>query len=228
MLLGGHATSLLKWHRHLPQLREVLRKAEFVALDLELTGLHARAEKFLGVDQCYAAHTEGARSFMPVQLGLCAARRSELDASRWILSPASIYIFPQNPRVFQVRLVLRAATFLTERALHAWRSTAVSLTGDASAYVPQSKWRKRGEGNLPTSFARKRMLSELVIFVRAAVWAGHYVHPEVLACECVRLHRVDFLGGSIHPEAGKQPLFQRQFPPCFGRFVAWRTCGFHL
>ncbi|KAL8435665.1 hypothetical protein ACSSS7_002326 [Eimeria intestinalis] len=76
MLLGGHATSLLRWHRHLPQLREVLRKAEFVALDLELTGLHARAEKFLGVDQCYAAHTEGARSFMPVQLGLCAARRS--------------------------------------------------------------------------------------------------------------------------------------------------------
>ncbi|KAL8272691.1 hypothetical protein Esti_003395 [Eimeria stiedai] len=101
MLLGGHATSLLRWHRHLPQLREVLRKAEFVALDLELTGLHARAEKFLGVDQCYAAHTEGARSFMPVQLGLCAARRSESDASRWTLSPASIYIFPQKPRVFQ-------------------------------------------------------------------------------------------------------------------------------
>lgn len=119
MLFSGHTTSLLRWQRHLPQLREVLRKAEFVSLDLELTGnffpflipvchnpsnqelqrqtqspptvgmrslvmqrssccagLHARSEKFLGVDRCYVAHAEGARGFMPVQLGLCAARRS--------------------------------------------------------------------------------------------------------------------------------------------------------
>ncbi|KAL8454569.1 hypothetical protein Emed_000290 [Eimeria media] len=129
MLLGSHATSLLKWHRHLPQLREVLRKAEFVALDLELTGLHARAEKFLGVDQCYAAHSEGARSFMPVQLGLCAARRSESDASRWILSPASIYIFPQNPRVFQEENEERATL---ERRLEELRSLQARGSSDSS------------------------------------------------------------------------------------------------
>lgn len=117
MLGSGHATSLLRWRRHLPQLREVLQKAEFVSLDLEMTGmrllssrrggrsysaskgahsasasaqggaavklkcfslagLHARSEKFLGVDRCYVAHAAGARGFMPVQLGLCAARRS--------------------------------------------------------------------------------------------------------------------------------------------------------
>lgn len=39
MLGRGHATSLLQWHRHLPQLREVLQKAEFVSLDLEMTGI---------------------------------------------------------------------------------------------------------------------------------------------------------------------------------------------
>ena len=52
-----------------------LRRAEFVAVDLELTGLHAKAERFIGVERCYAAHRTGAQAFVPVQLGLCAARR---------------------------------------------------------------------------------------------------------------------------------------------------------
>ncbi|CDJ66312.1 hypothetical protein ENH_00018410, partial [Eimeria necatrix] len=37
MVTTGHTTSSLLWGRHLQQLREVLRKAEFVSLDLELT-----------------------------------------------------------------------------------------------------------------------------------------------------------------------------------------------
>ncbi|OEH74012.1 CAF1 family protein [Cyclospora cayetanensis] len=96
-MTGGHTTSLLRWQHHLPQLREVLRKAEFVSLDLELTGLHARAEKFLGVDRCYAAHAAGARSFMPVQLGLCAARRSGSSQARGE-GGISILRTPETPR----------------------------------------------------------------------------------------------------------------------------------
>ncbi|KAL8431395.1 hypothetical protein Efla_001750 [Eimeria flavescens] len=128
MLLSGHATSLNRWCRHLPQLCDFLRKAEFVSLDLELTGLHARSEKFLGVDPCYAAHAEGARGFMPVQLGLCAARRSEADASRWILTPASIYIFPRDPRIFQA--TTSTLKFLRQNAFdfNEWISRGIPYT----------------------------------------------------------------------------------------------------
>lgn len=128
MLSSGHATSLLRWQRHARQLRDVLRKADFVSLDLELTGLHARSEKFLGVDRCYTAHAEGARGFMPVQLGLCAARRSDSDASRWILTPASVYIFPQDPRVFQA--TTSTLKFLRDNAFdfNEWISCGVPYT----------------------------------------------------------------------------------------------------
>lgn len=128
MLSSGHATSLLRWQRHVRQLRDVLRKADFVSLDLELTGLHARSEKFLGVDRCYTAHAEGARGFMPVQLGLCAARRSDSDASRWILTPASVYLFPRDPRVFQA--TTSTLKFLRENAFdfNEWISCGVPYT----------------------------------------------------------------------------------------------------
>ncbi|XP_026193338.1 poly(A)-specific ribonuclease PARN [Cyclospora cayetanensis] len=144
-MTGGHTTSLLRWQHHLPQLREVLRKAEFVSLDLELTGLHARAEKFLGVDRCYAAHAAGARSFMPVQLGLCAARRSEADASRWVLTPASIYIFPRETRVFQA--TTSTLTFLRQNAFdfNEWISRGVPYTRRQEEEEESSTLRRRIE-----------------------------------------------------------------------------------
>ncbi|KEP67103.1 UNVERIFIED_CONTAM: CAF1 family ribonuclease [Hammondia hammondi] len=97
-----HTTNRESWPTHLEALREVLAKAEFVALDVELTGLHMKNEKFLGVDRCYEAHCEGAKNFLPVQLGLCAARRaSAAEPHRWILTPASVYMFPRDARLFQ-------------------------------------------------------------------------------------------------------------------------------
>ncbi|EPT28730.1 CAF1 family ribonuclease [Toxoplasma gondii ME49] len=101
-LHATHTTNRESWPTHLEALREVLAKAEFVALDVELTGLHMKNEKFLGVDRCYEAHCEGAKNFLPVQLGLCAARRaSAAEPHKWILTPASVYMFPRDARLFQ-------------------------------------------------------------------------------------------------------------------------------
>jgi hypothetical protein len=62
-----------------PKVREALlqsiKEAEFVSFDFELTGLHRTAESFTGVDQSYEAHAKGAKNFMPVQIGLCMAKR---------------------------------------------------------------------------------------------------------------------------------------------------------
>ncbi|CAK9040337.1 Poly(A)-specific ribonuclease PARN (Deadenylating nuclease) (Deadenylation nuclease) (Polyadenylate-specific ribonuclease) [Durusdinium trenchii] len=57
---------------------EEVRQAEFVAFDLELTGLHVKNERFIGVERCYTAHREGAQTFLPVQAdgwALCSAAR---------------------------------------------------------------------------------------------------------------------------------------------------------
>eukprot|EP00929_Paragymnodinium_shiwhaense_P039261 TRINITY_DN20643_c0_g1_i1.p1 TRINITY_DN20643_c0_g1~~TRINITY_DN20643_c0_g1_i1.p1 ORF type:complete len:606 (+),score=151.26 TRINITY_DN20643_c0_g1_i1:238-2055(+) len=80
---------------------EELRKAEFVAVDLELTGLHVKSERFIGIDRAYSAHRDGAKTFMPVQVGVCAARRDPAKApdgggTHWVLSPISLYVFPRE------------------------------------------------------------------------------------------------------------------------------------
>mmetsp|Transcript_101237 Transcript_101237/g.287033 ORF Transcript_101237/g.287033 Transcript_101237/m.287033 type:complete len:599 (-) Transcript_101237:71-1867(-) len=88
------------WHAVQGMVLEEIRRAEFVAVDLELTGLHTKSERFIGIDRCYAAHREGAKTFLPVQVGICAARRDptrsvEGGGCHWILSPASLYVFPR-------------------------------------------------------------------------------------------------------------------------------------
>jgi len=80
---------------------EEVKRAEFVTVDLELTGLHLKSERFIGIDRCYAAHRAGAQTFLPVQVGLCAARRDPSKSgpdgsSHWVLSPFSIYVFPRD------------------------------------------------------------------------------------------------------------------------------------
>eukprot|EP00439_Symbiodinium_sp_Y106_P044270 s1661_g5.t1 len=82
------------------QVLDEVRRAEFIALDLELTGLHVKNERFIGIERCYSAHRDGAKTFLPVQVGLCAARRdptrSRAGSSHWILSPVSLYVFPRD------------------------------------------------------------------------------------------------------------------------------------
>ncbi|CAD7944052.1 unnamed protein product [Amoebophrya sp. A120] len=93
---------------------EAIKEAEFVAFDLELTGLHRHATRFIGVDKCYEAHARGANHYVPVQMGLCLARRVQVyndhdpgvapsspssprtSRTVWQLTPASVYLFPDG------------------------------------------------------------------------------------------------------------------------------------
>lgn len=89
------------WRSVQGHIQEEIRRAEFVAVDLELTGLHMKSERFIGIDRCYSAHRDGARTFLPVQVGICAARRDPTRATpeggcHWIFSPVSLYIFPRD------------------------------------------------------------------------------------------------------------------------------------
>lgn len=96
---------------------EEIRRAEFVAVDLELTGLHVKSERFIGIDRCYGAHRDGAKTFLPVQVGICAARRDPEKTSpnggcHWILSPVSLYVFPRDPAGLERHFSVAAATLI--------------------------------------------------------------------------------------------------------------------
>ena len=121
-----------------PKVREALLKsikeAEFVSFDFELTGLHRTAESFTGVDQSYEAHAKGAKNFMPVQIGLCMAKRipgtktvgGEITKTTWELTPASIYIYPNREK--NVLVSLDALKFLSGNgfSLDDWVKDGVS------------------------------------------------------------------------------------------------------
>ncbi|CEM34441.1 unnamed protein product [Vitrella brassicaformis CCMP3155] len=114
----ANATSHPTWAQRCPLILKAIREAEFVTIDLELTGLHSRDERFVGVERCYEAHAEGARQFLPVQVGICTARRSPSDPSRWLLTPSSIYIYPTHieDKTFQVSI--RTLNFLRDNAFN--------------------------------------------------------------------------------------------------------------
>mmetsp|Transcript_23095 Transcript_23095/g.37608 ORF Transcript_23095/g.37608 Transcript_23095/m.37608 type:complete len:588 (-) Transcript_23095:16-1779(-) len=110
------------WKQVNKQVLEEVRRAEFVAFDLELTGLHVKNERFIGVERCYSAHREGAQTFLPVQVGLCAARRdpakSTETSAHWILSPVSLYVFPQKAAEHHFSVSAATMVFLDENGFN--------------------------------------------------------------------------------------------------------------
>ncbi|CAE8712505.1 unnamed protein product [Polarella glacialis] len=105
------------WRAVQSQVLEEVRRAEFVAFDLELTGLHVKNERFIGIDRCYAAHREGAKTFVPVQVGICASRRCPDrsipgGSTHWILSPVSLYVFPRESGEAASHFSVSAATMV--------------------------------------------------------------------------------------------------------------------
>lgn len=98
------------------QILNEIRRAEFVTVDLELTGLHVRSERFIGIDRCYSAHREGAKTFLPIQVGICAARRdptrSTPNGAHWILTPVSLYVFPRETAEIHFSVSAAALVFL--------------------------------------------------------------------------------------------------------------------
>ena len=83
------------WHTVQPLLSRAIADADFVAIDFELTGLHAKNDRYIGIAQSYEAHCQGAKSFLPVQLGICAAKFDN-GTQTWSLTPASIYLYPSS------------------------------------------------------------------------------------------------------------------------------------
>uniref|UniRef100_A0A0G4I3Z5 Poly(A)-specific ribonuclease RNA-binding domain-containing protein n=1 Tax=Chromera velia CCMP2878 TaxID=1169474 RepID=A0A0G4I3Z5_9ALVE len=146
-------TSRKTWDGRVNSLLQKLKEAEFVAVDLELTGLHLKNERFVGVDRCYQAHCEGAKTFLPVQIGLCAAKRAQNDPYKWILTPASVYIYPRNEEtVFSINVgalnFLRANDF----DFNEWASEGVGflrpeeekeMTSSIDSRMAEVEWRRQ-------------------------------------------------------------------------------------
>ena len=90
--LAHQAVSRRNWETVWPSLEQSIGEADFVSFDYELTGLHEKPdERFVGIAQSYDAHCQGARKFVPIQLGVCAAKYTN---GQWVLTPASIYMLP--------------------------------------------------------------------------------------------------------------------------------------
>jgi poly(A)-specific ribonuclease len=82
------------WATTWPLLQQAIREADFVAVDYELTGLHEKQdERYVGIAQSYEAHCQGVKTFIPIQLGICAAK---YRVNKWSLTPASIYMQPRG------------------------------------------------------------------------------------------------------------------------------------
>ncbi|GFE54983.1 CAF1 family ribonuclease [Babesia ovis] len=94
------ATSNLSWKDHVGDARQAIREADFVALDVEYTGLHLKDDRYIGLDKCYEAHVSGAKQFIPCQVGLTAAKY--LGGNRWRITPMSVYTIPSSNKFFKV------------------------------------------------------------------------------------------------------------------------------
>ncbi|ORM40846.1 Poly(A)-specific ribonuclease PARN [Babesia sp. Xinjiang] len=94
------ATSKLTWKDHVDDARNALRDADFVAIDVEYTGLHFKDDRYIGLDQCYEAHASGAKQFIPCQVGLTAAKYT--GEGLWRITPMSVYTIPSGNKFFKV------------------------------------------------------------------------------------------------------------------------------
>ena len=83
------------WDSVSPDLHRAIMSADFISIDYELTGLHMKNDRYLGLDVAYSAHCEGVKAYVPVQLGICAARFDK-ETETWSLTPASIYLYPSS------------------------------------------------------------------------------------------------------------------------------------
>ena len=86
--------SFRNWETVWPSLKTAIKEADFVSVDYELTGLHEKQdERYVGIPQSYEAHCQGVKKFIPIQLGICAAKFRD---NKWTLTPASIYMQPRG------------------------------------------------------------------------------------------------------------------------------------
>ncbi|UKK01844.2 poly(A)-specific ribonuclease [Theileria orientalis] len=96
-----NVTSKLNWDNHCRLIVDLIKESDFVALDVEYTGLHIKDERFIGVDKCYESHVSGAKKFIPCQIGLTMAK---FDRGTWKVTPASLFTIPPDGNIFSVNM----------------------------------------------------------------------------------------------------------------------------
>ncbi|BAM40452.1 uncharacterized protein TOT_020000708 [Theileria orientalis strain Shintoku] len=96
-----NVTSKLNWDNHCQLIVELIKESDFVALDVEYTGLHIKDERFIGVEKCYESHVSGAKKFIPCQIGLTMAR---FEGGTWKVTPTSIFTIPSDGNTFSVNM----------------------------------------------------------------------------------------------------------------------------
>lgn len=76
--------------------------ADFVALDLEFSGLFLSVERerrTLSIDDYFGKCLESIPKFLPLQLGVCCARRRD-DTGTWEMRTHEFNLWPQDRRIF--------------------------------------------------------------------------------------------------------------------------------
>lgn len=97
---SSSSTCRLTWKEHSEAIKKSIRDADFVAVDVEYTGLHIKDDRFIGIEKCYEAHASGAKQFIPCQIGITSAKY--LSDGKWRITPASVYTMPAANKFFKV------------------------------------------------------------------------------------------------------------------------------
>ncbi|EAN32959.1 CAF1 family ribonuclease family protein [Theileria parva strain Muguga] len=97
----SNVTTKPLWDLHSVIITELIERSDFVALDVEYTGLHVKDERFIGVDKCYESHSLGAKKFIPCQIGLTMAK---YENNIWNLTTTSLFTIPSEGKSFSVNM----------------------------------------------------------------------------------------------------------------------------
>ncbi|XP_952039.1 uncharacterized protein TA14515 [Theileria annulata] len=97
----SNVTTRPLWDLHSGIITELIERSDFVALDVEYTGLHVKDERFIGVDKCYESHSLGAKKFIPCQIGLTMAK---YENDLWKLTTTSLFTIPSEGKSFSVNM----------------------------------------------------------------------------------------------------------------------------
>eukprot|EP01054_Gregarina_sp_Poly1_P010744 Gregarina_sp_Poly_1__10743@NODE_819_length_6147_cov_44_607072_g593_i0_p2_GENE_NODE_819_length_6147_cov_44_607072_g593_i0NODE_819_length_6147_cov_44_607072_g593_i0_p2_ORF_typecomplete_len384_score39_23CAF1/PF04857_20/1_7e47_NODE_819_length_6147_cov_44_607072_g593_i017752926 len=79
---------------------EEISRSEFVALDLEFSGLCLTSKKYESPEDYYQFCVESIPNFLAVELGICCVRRSQENINEWIFSPFNFHLYPSKRTLF--------------------------------------------------------------------------------------------------------------------------------
>ncbi|OZJ05175.1 hypothetical protein BZG36_02220 [Bifiguratus adelaidae] len=82
----------------LPSIKEAIHKADFIAIDTELTGVNRPGERLVSSDDAQTRYTKScatANDFLVIQYGICTFSWSETDQA-FVAVPYNFYVFPNG------------------------------------------------------------------------------------------------------------------------------------